>query len=427
MNRLLPTLTSLALLAGGAALAPAHADAGAPRGVHTSFVDDPTTTLAIVWFTDGATDPHARVEYAVKHGASCDAVTLSRSAASLAPVLAPGVSVTISEVLLTGLEPDTTYCYRATGDTGSSPTFEVSTLPAAGPITMTLFSDHGRSAASNANVQRLIETDPDLHLIAGDISYANGNQPIWDAYFDQIQPYAAQIPTMAALGNHEVEDNFGTQAFRSRFAFPGRELFYSLDVGRAHIVVISGGAALDETTPDEFAFLDADLAQAAARRAAGELDFIIAMQHFPIWSNHDGRGPCDAALVAVEEQYLQRYGVDVFLTGHNHHYERSKPMIYGQPTTDEVTSYGPDRLGMIQVISGGGGQSLYNFVAPDDFQDWSAAYAKRFHYTTLELDTGILTVTARATDTNEILDRFELTGPRTLAAPTSSGMTGLCR
>ncbi|HEX9824116.1 MAG TPA: glycerophosphodiester phosphodiesterase family protein, partial [Actinomycetota bacterium] len=354
-----------------------------PRGAHLSFTDDPETTATVTWFTDGLTDPGTTVEYGPATGEACSAADAFHRIEGRA-TKAPGVDVLAHEATMTGLMPGAAVCYRVGGGGRWS---EVRSFHPAdqGPFTFTVFGDHGTNPNSVRSTAAIAEEAPDLHLIAGDISYANGTQPIWDLYFDQFQSLASEVPVMAALGNHEVESSFGTEAFRTRLAQPGAELYYGFDYANVHFAVVDGGAALEEgILPAELAWLEQDLADAEARKASGEIDFIAVVQHFPLWSNHDTRGPCDPALVAVEEQILQRHGVDLLIVGHNHHFERSKPMVYGQPTTSEPRDY-RDATGYIQVITGGGGQSLYSFVPPGSFATWSAAYARRFHYTRFEV------------------------------------------
>jgi hypothetical protein len=63
-------------------------------------------------------------------------------------------------------------------------------------------------------------------------------------------------------------------------------------------------------------------------------------------------------------------------------------MAYGQATPAG---------GYVEVISGGGGKSLYDFVAPEAFQSWSAANARRFHVVLYEVDGDRMKVQAVAT------------------------------
>ena len=181
---------------------------------------------------------------------------------------------------------------------------------------------------------------------------------------------------MAAAGNHESKDGDGLQsgkAFKSRLTHPDPLLnnlnpnpgstYYGFDIGRVHFFVSSAGALIDDfTLAEELINLEIDLAKAALRRARGELDFIILIQHYPIWTDQDGRSPANLTLVALQENFLLRYGVDLLLVGHDHIYQRSVPMGFGIPS----------RLGYVQVLTGTGGQSVRLF---DDngIQRWSAS------------------------------------------------------
>jgi len=44
----------------------------------------------------------------------------------------------------------------------------------------------------------------ELILHVGDLSYADGNPHIWDSFLEGLQPFAASVPYMVAVGNHEV-------------------------------------------------------------------------------------------------------------------------------------------------------------------------------------------------------------------------------
>ena len=39
-------------------------------------------------------------------------------------------------------------------------------------------------------------------VLVGDLSYANGDGPIWDAFGEQTQFVAARLPVMSVPGNH---------------------------------------------------------------------------------------------------------------------------------------------------------------------------------------------------------------------------------
>jgi len=60
-------------------------------------------------------------------------------------------------------------------------------------------------------------------LHAGDLSYANCNQDLWDSYGIMIEPLSSKIPWMVGPGNHEIEYINGSQlylSFESRYRMP---------------------------------------------------------------------------------------------------------------------------------------------------------------------------------------------------------------
>lgn len=372
--------------------------AAAPRGLHLSVTGDAATTRTVTWFTDGASDPGTVVRWAPAGKGNRpldrapDAQTVTGTASPI-----PGVDGLVHRATLTGLSADAPVRYAVGGASGFSEPQLLSVPSYAEGLRFAVIGDHGVEPTSRATTDAVLDADPDLVLFAGDLSYANGDQPVWDRWFDEIEPLVSGVPMMAAPGNHENKD-FGGKTFKERLSQPGRGSFYSFDMGRVHVAVGTAGVFLaDGTLAEELLFLESDLAAAAARRALGELDFIVVMQHYPIWTDHESRGPLNPSLVLAQEHIYQRYQIDLLLTGHDHFYERSVRMAYGRPSP----------AGYVQVISGGGGTSLYDFVPNDAFQGWSAAHAKRFHFTDIEVTATELRGRAVATDgSREVLDTF---------------------
>jgi hypothetical protein len=408
-------LRSVGLGAGSLALAPHIASSrppsGEPYGAHLGFSSTPGETMTVVWFTDGTSPPPS----AVRWGREPHRLVNTAPARSS---LTPGVPVYTHEATMTGLPHDARISYQVGGEQGWSDVRTFRTLPPPSrPVRIVAFGDHSRNEQSRRTVDVAQGLQPHVVLLAGDLSYANGQQRLWDEWFQLLEPLASRVPCMPALGNHDSEESadggFGFDTYRNRFALPSNELHYSFDAGRTHVVSLEAGEAIVDPAllADELAWCELDLAAAADRRARGELDFIVVLQHFPLWSNHHNRGN-DAALIAFQEPLFLRHGIDLLLTGHNHMYERSHPMAGGHPTAG----------GYVEIITGGGGADLYDFVAPADVQPWSAAYAKRHHVTVLDIDGPTMRVRAIAADGGpEVIDDFELAArqPALAAAPSA--------
>lgn len=400
--------------AGGdcASVTPVAGTAG-PRGLHVSWTDDPFTTRTITWFTDGSSDPGTVVEYGPFESGmnACEIeqhALPSRVEGSTEATY--GVEALTHRATLRNVDDSKALRYRVGSAQGGWSSVRVlQPLPRDG-FRFCHFADHAMSDASRAVLAGVQQRAPDFLLIAGDLSYANGEQPVWDAYFDMLDPLASQLPVMTCPGNHESKDG-GGDGYRSRIAQPGKGTYYGFDYGRVHFCFSTGGSLLSGLAGApallaELDWLETDLADAARRRANGEIDFIVFVQHYTIWTDDDGRDPANFTLVLLEERLLVDYGVDLLAVGHDHIYERSQPMAYGKPRDG----------GYVQVTQGGGGQSLYGLV--EQLAGWSAFAAVRHGFTEYAIDGTLIRGTTYSVEDDagklladgalQIIDRFEI-------------------
>lgn len=348
-----------------------------PRGLHVSIVEDSHNSRTLTWFADGSEALDSWLEFdAVDPNADESRLSSTqfehRVASSADPT--PGVESFTHRATASDIDPDSAFRYRVGSDEGGWSDIHVVQPSPTEDWSFIHFGDHGIGELAQKVTAEVLKTPSDLLMLAGDLSYANGDQPIWDTWFDQMQPLMANRVTMAAPGNHEQKD-FGGDTFKNRFTHPPKPLtsiispgnpgssFYSFDYNRVHFLVTTAGALIDDgTLAEEILNIEADLSLAAARRAAGEIDFIIVMQHFTIWTDQLGRSPANPTLVALEENIIVRYGVDLLIVGHDHVYQRSVPMAFGLPNP----------LGYVQMLVGTGGASV-RLMDEDGPQIWSAS------------------------------------------------------
>lgn len=368
-------LPGLAACGTGVATLPgARAGTALPRGRHVSWTGDIYNSRTLTWFTDGADAPTQVLEYGpLRPGMRADEIAAApfEARASAATNATPFVSALTHRADATGLDAELGMRYRVGSEAGGWSKVAVLRPTPRGAFRFIHYGDHGRTAGSRAVSRAMRARQADFVLLAGDMSYASGSsslgpQEVWDDWFNQIDAdFAADNILMTAPGNHENEGNNGI-AYRNRMAMPRSTLspdgtFYSFDYGNVHFLISTGGAfATDGALATEIAFLEADLAQAALRRAAGEIDFIVVSQHFTIWTDQEGRAPANYTLVALQEDIFVRYGVDLLAVGHDHVYQRSHPMAFGQRNP----------LGYVQITSGCGGVGIRGFEPV--IQDWSA-------------------------------------------------------
>ena len=293
------------------------------------------------------------------------------------------------------------------------------------PLRIVALGDMGVTREAGAAVEAIAALEPHLVLHAGDVSYAEGDPTIWEAWFELVQPVASRVPWVPAIGNHEADIaglstdeasavNPAEQAFfKQRFPVPSGRFYHSFDVGGVHVVALDTFSEL--TVPEaQIAWLREDLA------GARDADWIVAYLHEPPYSSNAAHGssiPAYDAYAAI----LEEAGVDLVLAAHDHAYERSHVLRSGQ-----VVGSGNETLkgaGTRYVVTGGGGAPLYSsFVEPQP--GWSAAREAVFHVLLLEAAPQRLDVRVVPTvEPDAQPDAFSIVKPMAAAPPTPASET----
>jgi len=357
-----------------------------PRQVHLSFQGDPSTSVTVTWITWGKEDTET---HAVKCGTSPGGHTEEAFGSSHKIPNEPIGYV--HEVQLTDLVPNTRYYYICGDkDGGWSPEFTFKTAPVeAQDCTFVVIGDMGTTPAANKNLEQMISENAAFVLHVGDLSYANGIGVIWDIWFNQIAPLAANVPYMPSIGNHEVESDLGLSSYLGRFALPNSERWYSFDWGNIHVVSLDTESPY---TPEsaQLVWLEKDLADACGNP---DIDWIVVFFHKPPYSS----SPIHGSNLSVRSTIcpiLEGYGVDVVFNGHDHTYQRSHPIKDGAL----------DPQGTVYVVTGGGGYSLY--AVGNDY--WSARSESIYHHVRVDITAeGKLRLKAVSRD-GGVFDEFEI-------------------
>ncbi len=386
------------LLVGGHFAASALRAAVTP--IHRPYLQNVRSDGAtILWST--RENVEASVTYSTE---GSDPVTVPVRARPLGPA-ETSVPFTFYQyrVELRGLTPGKEYTYRITvgSDVITSETRNRFKTPDTGRFSFLVLGDSGDgSAPQQLLAQRMAEERPDLALHVGDIAYEDATFEQFQAYyFEYYASLMARAPFFTAPGNHEYW-TARAAPYLALTAAPAGEVpvqdhgrYYSFAWNDAHFVSLDSNL-LDNAAATQrmLTWLEADLQATTARWR------IAFFHHLPYPLTHHARDPLCRA---TREQFLpilERYGVQLVLTGHEHSYQRSKPVRGNQ-----VVTSGPATL---HVVSGGGGARLNN-VAPHDLVAKSVA---AFHYLRVEVTNATLTVRAIGTDGREI-DRTMLAIP----------------
>ncbi|MDW8367646.1 MAG: purple acid phosphatase, partial [Abditibacteriales bacterium] len=271
-------------------------------------------------------------------------------------------------------------------------------------FTFVALGDHGTSGASRKNVERMVKDHPAFGLVLGDLSYANGKQPIWDEWFQLIEPFTRSFPLMCALGNHETEGKELNDeanryaAYLTRLAHPTPETWYRFDYAGVRFVSFNSD---DYQNPAQLKWFEQTLKEAREDKA---VRWLIVFQHHPLYSS-TVRRLNNVGLIKTMRKMLDDYEVDLVLAGHNHNYERTYPLRDIHPTTTEKSQY-RNGTGVIFVTSGGGGKSLYDFVP--EMPAFTAYREKVYHYLRVKVSANTLTVEAVRTEDGTVMERFEV-------------------
>lgn len=170
-------------------------------------------------------------------------------------------------------------------------------------------------------------------LVLGDNVYENGEP--WK--FDNVieKPYKplmnAGVRFYPVMGNHDVRSGFGPQ----QMAYWGAPQFYSRRMGNIEFfgidttVFLPGYDGCYKTTPFlalqqaavQLAWLDKALADSPAK-------YKIVYGHYPIYSSglHGNKEDATVKLRQILEPVMAKNHVTAYLAGHEHHYEKSKPI-----------------------------------------------------------------------------------------------------
>ena len=254
-------------------------------------------------------------------------------------------STTEHAVQLTGLSADFKYFYSVGTSSvtlaGGNRDHFVVTAPVPGtakPTRIWVIGDSGKAdenarAVRDAFLNFTGSRDPDLWIMLGDNAYNEGNDvkyqaAVFDTY-PQVLPRTVLWPT---LGNHDgftADSTTESGPYYDIFSLPrngeaggvasGTEAYYSFDYGNMHFICLDSDETDRSADGAMMTWLEADL-------AANDKEWVIAFWHHGPYSkgNHDSDGE-DQAISMRENAVplLERYGVDLVLTGHSHSYERS--------------------------------------------------------------------------------------------------------
>ncbi len=279
------------------------------------------------------------------------------------------------------------FTFTSFGDQGTPTTGKVYVPPSGVTIPNPPYVNDNLGSPAAADVTAGVErVRPLFNLFNGDLCYANlANDRVrtWSDFWDNNSRSARNRPWMPAAGNHENElgnGPIGYQAYQTYFSLPSQDgqteltrgLWYSFTVGSLRVISIANDDVCYQDGGNSYVRGYSDGAQkrwlegelAAARRNR-DIDWVIVCMHQVAISTADKFNGADLGIRQEWVPLFDRYGVDLVVCGHEHHYERSHP-IRGQQQNATLTpipvATGTDIVdtstGTVHMVLGGGGTSV---------------------------------------------------------------------
>jgi hypothetical protein len=408
--------------------APDSAGAPAPTQLHLQFGADASKTVVASWSTlQRVRNPRMRL--GSPHGGFGDIVHADERAYTDALT---GETIYTYHAVADGLDGSADHIYEAyaAGSPAEGGSFRTGPDRRA-PFRFTSFGDQAIPAAVGSGklvgphtvnagyiVDAVEALDPLFHLLNGDLCYANvSDDPpaTWRSFFTNNSRSARNRPWMPAAGNHENESGNGPQgylAYQTWFTVPANGQpqpflgnWYTFKAGNVAVVSLNnddvciqaGSFAayrvannIDKTYIQDYVrgysageqkrWLEATLQH---HRRDENIDWIIVVMHQVAMSSAHFNG----ADLGIRQEWLplfEKYGVDLVVAGHEHHYERTHAvsgfdshatapngvgLLTPQARTSSLDVIDTTK-GTVHMIIGGGGHSFATpfsaFDAPHD-------------------------------------------------------------
>lgn len=222
----------------------------------------------------------------------------------------------VHNIQLSGLDPNTTYHYRARqgGDVSADASFRTAPNPGT-PFRFAWLADF----RTNVSVHDIIaihaaNANPVMLLYGGDLCMNSKYTSFKEQFFRPNElALIARVPFFNAPGNHEGwKEN--TKAFtQSPASASGTQNYYSFDYGDIHVLMLNNEIPYDEASP-QFKFAQEDLARTTK-------PWKIVGAHRPAYCA--GGHNEDINMKKLTVKVFEPNHVDLVLAGHTHFFQHN--------------------------------------------------------------------------------------------------------
>lgn len=237
---------------------------------------------------------------------------------------------------LSGLQPETQYHYKVScADGRQSPVYTFRT-GALNPsqvkfAAMADMQDNGETGRWGATVQEILthHQDLDFLIIPGDLPW-NDRPGLWWTFFDKARTLFATKVMMPVPGNHDtptVSTNPDTSSFLNFFALPttsGSATYYSFRYGSALFLGLNSEwpEQIADKTGKQYLWMQQMLGQLPTLSPT----WVFAYWHHPPYNTGNRHWGEQGTFREITSMFDGK--VDWVFCGHEHLYQRMKPMRY---------------------------------------------------------------------------------------------------
>ncbi len=269
---------------------------------------------------------------------------------------------------------------------------------------------------TSKTIERITKLQPELVVGLGDYTFENVSPQCW---FDISQPIDDIIKI--AIGNHDLD--YQSSYYKLLDHYNLYKPFYSFNFENIHFVSISSEHPFEKGSI-QYEFVQYDLEKSLQDPS---ILWRIVVMHKPMYTSSDFDEKASEDLKTTFHELLERYNVDLVLSGHTQYYQRSLPLSYNNdypeyPVTKDQNNYDhPDQDGIIFLTAGTAGDKLHNI---DYFLPYYVIQERYFGFLNFDLRNNGHTLigTFYETDNHSILDKFEIskdmTGKKTYSDET---------
>lgn len=215
------------------------------------------------------------------------------------------------------------------------------------PFVVAALGDGASGEINGELVSNLIQSiAPNLVISLGDV-YEKGTFTEFYNWYGTSKTLFGRFwsITNPTIGNHEYDTGTAEGYFDYWNNIPD---YYSYDAGGWHFVSLNANSSFVKVNPQslQYQWLQQDL-------AAHDEECTIVYYHQPLFNI----GPEGTQIVMTDIwRLMARYGVKIVLNGHDHDYQRWKPM-------DGNGHLDPN--GITEIVNGAGGHGIQTFITSD--------------------------------------------------------------